>query len=193
MATQAEILEVLKQGQAKYSTDQATKLGKLKAGCTTCGCKDASTCISAALQGLQYQVDQEIYNGTTDTLYAAVLGYLGNDYIPVPPGMKIAYWGFFDNDPSGNLAGLILQFSEEFDAPATLLALDFSSAANGKYLVVKMPVTNPPFTGYTYDINNSGSIPDLAFDIQTIDDYTYIFTRNPYNFNVGGATITFNS
>jgi hypothetical protein len=185
------IQAALQAGETFYATLNADKLSKLRAGMKSCGCKE-DDCFEKALIALAYQVNAGIYNGTTETLFNIVIACIGDAFIPPVPGQNSRVdWGYADNDPSGNLAGFVFQFNKTYPQNSTSVGVDYTNAAQQKFLVARFPSTQTTFNHWYNTALNQGDIPDPVYATQTIGDYLYVYTRDFANIDPSNTITTY--
>jgi hypothetical protein len=185
------IQAALQAGETFYATLNADKLSKLRAGMKSCGCKE-DDCFEKALIALAYQVNAGIYNGTTETLFNIVIACIGDAFIPPVPGQNSRVdWGYEDDDPSGDLADFVFQFNKTYPQNSTSVSVDYTSAAQQKFLVARFPSTQATFNHWYNTALNQGDIPDPVYATQTIGDYLYVYTRDFANIDPSNTITTY--
>jgi hypothetical protein len=178
-------------GEAYYATQSANNLSSMKGGCFSCGCRE-NDCFEKALIALAYQVNAGIYNGTTEILFNIVIACIGDAFIPPTPGQNSRVdWGYADNDPSGNLASFVFQFNKTYPQNTTSVSVDYTNAAQQKFLVARFPSTQATFNHWYNTALNQGDIPDPVYATQTIGDYLYVYTRDFANIDPSTTLITY--
>jgi hypothetical protein len=89
-------------------------------------------------------------------------------------------WGYFDSDPLATVGSATMQFSLAYPSGANSFSLNFTNAANLKWLVVKEPSTQPVKTTWINTIFNYGTVPDSVFRAPVIiGGFRYYVSREP--------------
>lgn len=101
-------------------------------------------------------------------------------------------WGYFDTDIHSTVDSQTMQFSLLFPNGANNLTLNYTNAANLKYLVLKEPSTQPVKTTWINTIFNYGTMPDSVFrDPVIIGGVRYYVSRAPVVLNADAPIIAF--
>lgn len=89
-------------------------------------------------------------------------------------------WGYFDTDPFATVSSKVMQFSLLYPNGSNILNLNFTNAANLKWLVVKEPSTQPVKTSWENTVFNYGTVPDSVFRTPVIiSGERYYVSRAP--------------
>lgn len=193
MATPEQIAADLLRGKAYFSELNAENIQDLKKGCN-CGCDDKlSVCLARIVKGLQYRVDQNIYDDITNTLYTQMILIIG-DYVPNPPE-PIKYkadYGFSSINYFGNESNAVFQFNKFINLAATTINFNYTNASQGYYLYFRVPTGQPIFNNWSIDIDEYGIIPDLQWRAKvSVSGYDYYLSRNIIFLNTNNTTITY--
>lgn len=102
-------------------------------------------------------------------------------YGPLLPSTNVVIeWGYFSSDPYATIGSESFQFSALYISGSNTLALNFTSAGDEKYLVLKEPINQPVKTTWMNTIFNYGTIPDSVFRAATvISGFRYYVSRIP--------------
>lgn len=109
----------------------------------------------------------------------------------------LAEWGFSDTDIysqiiSGNRPSL--QFNESYMKGITSYDLNYTSSAQGKYLIKRVPSTEIAMNTYFNTSQNQGSIPSVLVYRQFVyGGERYEMTKIPFDFQVNNYSITYSS
>jgi hypothetical protein len=89
-------------------------------------------------------------------------------------------WGYFDTDPLAAVDTATMQFSLLYPSGTNSFSLNFTNAANLKWLVLKEASTQPVKTSWINTIFNYGTMPDSVFRAPVvIGAFRYYVSREP--------------
>lgn len=89
-------------------------------------------------------------------------------------------WGYFDTDPFATVDTETMRFSLLYPNGSNTLNLNFTNAANLKWLVIKEPNTQPVKTEWENTVFNYGTVPDSVFRSPVIiSGERYYVSREP--------------
>lgn len=103
-------------------------------------------------------------------------------------------WGYFDTDPLATVDSETMQFSLAYPSGVNYFSLNFTNAANLKWLVVKEPATQPAKTTWINTIFNYGTVPDSVFRAPVIiGGFRYYVSREPVVLDSTSPVIKFDN
>jgi hypothetical protein len=116
-------------------------------------------------------------------------------YGAAAPGVPVLIeWGYFTSDPYSTVDSETMQFGLSYISGANSHSLNYTSAGNLKYLVLKEPATEPVKTNWFNTSFNYGTFPDAVFrEPVVIGAYRYYVSREPVVLDSTSFAITYSN
>jgi len=195
MSSVADVQAALLRASGMYSDLTAEYLSDLKKGCGDCLPKNHK-CLKRLRRALEFEVTKGIITPTAESLYTQLLLVLGTYQASAPPVTSYNLpFGYTTIAPTvSNILDFVLQFTKQVPIGSTEVNLNFTTASYGRYLIARVPTTEPIWTSWFNDIfSNSGDIPDETWTSTVNGAYRYYFTRVPVTLDMSNPSIKFNA
>lgn len=116
-----------------------------------------------------------------------------NGFVP-PPDISTIEWGYFSTDPYATVDSETMQFTGSYITGLNSLTLNFTSAGESKFLVLKEPDYSPVKTQWYNTSFNYGTFPDSVFREYTeIDGFRYYVSRTSVVLDSSSFVVVFSN